>query len=82
MDGRPAKVDIQACCVLEKWLSRLRTIPSGKEVRTVKYHKPEIVYFGSAHGVIQGVAKAQGPAEIAPPNQDHSLTLNAYEADE
>ena len=59
--------------------SCLQEISEGKEVKNMKYTKPEIVIAGSAVASIQG-QKPAGP--IADVNPTKHQTLAAYEADE
>jgi hypothetical protein len=59
-------------------LSQLRIIPPGKEVKLMKYTKPEIVVTENAVAAIQSMAKPTG-------NPDSTLQIPstaAYESDE
>lgn len=48
----------------------------------MEYGKPEIVVLGCANAVIQGQPKAGGASDSSPVPPDHTMTINAYEADE
>lgn len=48
----------------------------------MEYGKPEIAVLGSAALVIEGQPKAGGAVDGSPVPPDHTMTINAYEADE
>jgi hypothetical protein len=52
-----------------------------KEVKAMKYTKPELVLVESALRTIQGIPKPTVGSFDAPKN-DYTATLNGYEADE
>lgn len=64
--------------VAERTLSQLRIIQKGKEVRTMKYEKPELVAFGPACDAIQGSGKGHGTTDTS----ERRPSTSAYEADE
>jgi|HubBroStandDraft_6_1064221.scaffolds.fasta_scaffold6006417_1 hypothetical protein len=54
-------------------------MPIRKEVKTMKYEKPEVVVLASAVESVRGAGKFQeGRLDSPAP----SYTINAYEADE
>jgi hypothetical protein len=57
--------------------SQLRTIHKEKEVKTMKYEKPEVVVLASATDVIQSSMKGSSSKPDAT-----AFTIGAYEADE
>ena len=61
--------------------SQLRTIHEGKEVKTMKYEKPEVVLIASAIQSVRGGQKGSSlvfDQQPAPNNR----TIGAYESDE